>query len=323
MPRAEDNHDAARMGKRIKAIRKARGLTQHGLAQRAHVSYSTITKIETGHMSVSPTVQAACARALRVNITDITGQPYPDNLRRDQLEELVQPVRLAVANPFHVITDVPPRPLTDIRSDVDRLDALRVHGRGAEIGPHLPALIDELLYATKADKADVERREAYRLLASAYRLAYIFAHRLGYPEIGLLALDRLDIAAGRSGDPYLGGVVAHCRSNFFMYNGASDIVLADLRAVERTVEAPARAGDQRATSVLGSLHLKAAVLHSRRRLPGADQTAEAHVKEAVGCGHVGADPGRGPPDAGRLPAPARHSHPPGQAGAPARAGRTR
>ncbi|UCM87909.1 helix-turn-helix domain-containing protein [Streptomyces marincola] len=282
MPRSGDERDDARMGKRIQGFRKARGWTQHGLAQRAHISYSTITKIETGAMPVSPTVQAACARALRVHITDITGQPYVDNLRGDQLDELVQPVRLAVANPFHVTaTGIPPRPVREIRSDIDRLDALRVHGRGAEIGPHIPALIDELLHAVSMLPPGRDQELAYRLLASSYRLAYIFAHRLGYPEVGLMALERQDFAAARSGDPYLKGVITHCRSNFFLYHGAFDIGLAGIDAMTREVDTAAGAADPHAMSMLGSLHLKAAVLHSRRRVPGAAQTAEDHVREAA------------------------------------------
>jgi XRE family transcriptional regulator, fatty acid utilization regulator len=80
------------VGRRIKAIRNQRGLTQHGLAQRAHVSCSTLTKVESGHLAASPTVTAACARALCVPVTDLTGQPYMDALRQDRLEEFITDV---------------------------------------------------------------------------------------------------------------------------------------------------------------------------------------------------------------------------------------
>ena len=145
MHHPQPSQDTASVGRRIQAIRRHRGLTQHGLAQRAHISYSTITKVESGHIAASPLVTAACARALRVPVTDLTGQPYMDTLKADQLEELVQPLRHAVANPMLPTDDTPPRPLADIRADVTRLDDSRLRGEYMQIGAAAPALIDELL----------------------------------------------------------------------------------------------------------------------------------------------------------------------------------
>jgi transcriptional regulator with XRE-family HTH domain len=70
-----------RTGARIATYRKLRGLTQRGLALRANVAYSTLTKIESGHSMAQPAVVAAIARALSVNVTQLTGQPYINELR--------------------------------------------------------------------------------------------------------------------------------------------------------------------------------------------------------------------------------------------------
>ncbi len=55
---------------KLQALRTQRGYSVRELAQRAHVSYPTITRIERGTMSPTVAMLAKLARALRVHITE-------------------------------------------------------------------------------------------------------------------------------------------------------------------------------------------------------------------------------------------------------------
>src|SRR5712691_4154523 len=70
--------DQDRVGARIAVIRKTRGWTGRELARRAHVSYSLMAKVESGAAPASPALIGAVARALRVDVPRITGQPYAE-----------------------------------------------------------------------------------------------------------------------------------------------------------------------------------------------------------------------------------------------------
>ncbi|MCE7081130.1 helix-turn-helix domain-containing protein [Streptomyces sp. ST2-7A] len=268
------------IGQRIAAIRRARGLTQHGLAQRAHISYSTVTKVESGHIAASPMVTSACARALRVPATDLTGQPYYDQLKADQLEELIQPLRQAIANPMLPPEEGDPRALAAIRADVARLDAWRLRGEYMVIAAEAPALVDELLLAADRAPAGREREKTYRALADTYRLARSLLGKLGYTDLGLLALDRMQQTIPHAGDPYLQVVVCHYRGDYFLHHGAPEIALREIGAMERMLEDPVRRGDVRAMSVRGTMWLKSAVLHSRSGRSGAAGEVTGRVSEA-------------------------------------------
>ncbi|MCE7081422.1 helix-turn-helix domain-containing protein [Streptomyces sp. ST2-7A] len=286
MTHATDKHTGApepvSVGARIKTVRKARGWLQHGLAQRAGLSVSTISKVESGHLAASPIVTAACARALRVPVTELTGQPYLDALKAEELEILVQPLRQAIANPMLPGEDIEPRPLAAIRADVARLDATRLLGEYMPIGTEVPGLIDELLVVVDRVPEGREREAAYRVLADAYRLARSFAGKLGFTDLSLLALDRMQQTIPHAGDPYLSAAVVYYRSEYFLHHGFAEIALREISRVERFLEEPVRRGSSRAVSVRGALYLKSAVLHSRTGAPGAAGEVAARIGEARG-----------------------------------------
>jgi transcriptional regulator with XRE-family HTH domain len=64
------------IGQQVAKVRKFRGWTQRELADFAGVSHSLLTKVESGHVPASQAFVAACARALRVRVEELTGQPY-------------------------------------------------------------------------------------------------------------------------------------------------------------------------------------------------------------------------------------------------------
>src|SRR5690606_40009121 len=75
--------DDAGIGARTARARKLARLTQPQLAHKAHVSLSLLSKVEQGSRPASPAFVAAVARAVGVNIEDLTGQPYTPSARDD------------------------------------------------------------------------------------------------------------------------------------------------------------------------------------------------------------------------------------------------
>ena len=92
MPQSIEEHTGARIAR----ARKRRHLSQRELADLSHVSYSTLTKVEQGRIPASPSVIGALARALSVPTTELTGQPYLEELQQDQLDGLINPIREAL-----------------------------------------------------------------------------------------------------------------------------------------------------------------------------------------------------------------------------------
>jgi transcriptional regulator with XRE-family HTH domain len=144
VPHPADEHT----GVRIARHRKQRGLTQQGLAMRANVSKSLLSKVECGQKPASQALIAACARALSVTPADILGQPYAEELRDDRMDALLQPIRIGMEN-----WDVPhdwetrPRPVPLIRADIDGVLLLRRQANLMDMAQLLPALIDESVHA--------------------------------------------------------------------------------------------------------------------------------------------------------------------------------
>ncbi len=60
---------------RLRALRMQRGYSVRQLAERAHVSYPTITRIERGSMSPTVEMLEKLARALKVHITELFSPP--------------------------------------------------------------------------------------------------------------------------------------------------------------------------------------------------------------------------------------------------------
>ena len=61
-----------KLGKRIKTLRMKAGLSQDGLARKANVAYTTLTKMETGVIK-NPSIYAVAkiAKAIGVSLDDL------------------------------------------------------------------------------------------------------------------------------------------------------------------------------------------------------------------------------------------------------------
>src|SRR5215475_9185740 len=117
--------DEDRIGARIAVIRKTRGWTGRELARRAHVSYSLVAKVESGAAPASPALIGAVARALRVDVPRLTGQPYEEPPgQAARLHEAVGAIRRSVEGYDLPDAGVAPRPTAELSADVRRMSAL-------------------------------------------------------------------------------------------------------------------------------------------------------------------------------------------------------
>ncbi|TDC67778.1 helix-turn-helix domain-containing protein [Streptomyces hainanensis] len=266
------NRSAEHTGARIARARKVRRLTQRELAGIAPVSYSTITKIEQGILPASPSVVAAIARALSVPVTELTGQPYMDELRQDQLDGLIQPIREALdVYDYGPDDDVMPRPLADLVEHAEGLCALVRRTSIRQAAAELPGLIYEATATAHATRST----PAWQLLTSTYRTAYDVTSKLGFADLCTVALDRMDWAASRASDPVLGGMRQYMRALAYLRGGQYTRGQRLVRLGMATLE-QAEPGRERDV-LTGQLHLGSAVLAARDQDKA---TAEGFLAEA-------------------------------------------
>lgn len=265
-------HVEEHAGTRIAHARKARRLTQRELSDLSHVSYSTLTKVEQAVLPASPSVVGALARALSVSVAELTGQPYLDELRKDQLDGLIQPIREALdVYDLGADPDLTPRPAHELEAHAERLCALVRATDIKQVAADLPGLIHDATTTAHTDPSS----QNWRTLASAYRTAYDVTTKLGFHDLCTIALDRMDWAAQRGSDPVLSGMRQYLRALAYLRSG-------DYRTGKRLVRLGMSVLEQAEPSrvldvVTGQLHLGAAVLSGRDK----DQdTAQGHLGEA-------------------------------------------
>jgi transcriptional regulator with XRE-family HTH domain len=265
------------VGARVAAIRKTRGWTARELARRARVSYSLLTKAETGAVPATPALIGAVARALGVDVTRITGQPYEEPGGAATLQAAVAPLRRALlAYDLPPETDVGPRSTDELRAEVIAVSLLGRQARYLQLSQRLPALLNELQVAI-ATAGEPDRPALYALLAEAYGGISGLAHQLGYADLRALTLDRIEWAARLSGDPLRVARTQWSRGASLLGAAAYDHGLALMERTRAELGGDVADLDERARSVYGSLHLRSAVLAARA---GRRQQSDAHLAGA-------------------------------------------
>ncbi|MEU6294811.1 helix-turn-helix domain-containing protein [Streptomyces erythrochromogenes] len=259
-------------GARIKRLRLERHLLQRDVCTLAQVSYSTYTKTEQGVIPASPHLIAAVARAFGVSVATVTGQPYATELRADQLDVLIRPIREALdlydlgADP-----DITPRAHQLLTDDAEALLVAVRAGEIKQTAGILPGLLQEATTAAHL----APRRDGWLLLASLYRTAYDVCSKLGYYDLAALALARMDWAAERGSDAVVGGMYRYMRALTYLRDG-------EYRTGQRLVQLGLSTLEQAEPSrerevVTGQLHLGAAVMAGRSKDRAA---ADDHLDEA-------------------------------------------
>ncbi|MFK0116158.1 helix-turn-helix domain-containing protein [Streptomyces sp. NPDC090994] len=261
MPQSIEEH----VGARIARIRKQRGLTQQGLAIRAHVSKSLLSKVECGQKPASPALVAACARALGVSTSELLGQPYADDLRRDRIDTLIQPIREGLEN-WDVALDweTAPRPAALIWTDVEHALEQRRQARYTDMVRTLPVLIDESVQAVHTSTGE-EQRLAYECLAESFRCVFTVAWKFGFLDLATVALDRLAWTAPRADEPGLAAMHAVLRAQTTMSSGRYDVGLRVVDRALRDLDGQQSRRPAGIEAMRGMLHLRAATIAGRMK----------------------------------------------------------
>jgi XRE family transcriptional regulator, fatty acid utilization regulator len=271
MPRPDDDHT----GTRIREQRKLARLTQRQLADRLPFSYSLVNQVERGVRPATVDFIAAAARALRVDVTALTGQPYVTELQQDRLAELVRPIREALdLYDLGPDLDLTVRPAGQLVAAADELcrTVRATHLRNAATA--LPGIIAELTTAAWRTPTT----QLWQALGSTYRTAHDVSVKLGYYDLSSVALDRMGWAADRASDPLLAAVRQYMRALNYFREGDNGIGLR-LVGSGHGVLGQAEVG-WATTAVSGQLHLGASVIAARAR--NQDLVA-AHLAEAEAC----------------------------------------
>ncbi|MFF4827982.1 helix-turn-helix domain-containing protein [Streptomyces sp. NPDC001312] len=259
-------------GVRIARLRRERHLTQKALSDLSGVPYSTLTKTEQGVLPATPHVIAACARAMRVEVATIVGQPYVAELRADELDVLIRPIREALdVYDLGPDPDVRPRQLSELKDEAEALCAAVRGGEIKKAATNVAGLIEEGTTAAHT----VNSTEGWLTLASFYRTAYDVTTKLGFPDLAQLSLARMDWAAQRGSDAVLGGMYQYLRALTYLregkYRTGQRLVTLGLSTLQQAEETRER------RVVTGQLHLGGAVMAGRAH----DETqALSHLQEA-------------------------------------------
>ncbi|MDT3396877.1 helix-turn-helix transcriptional regulator [Streptomyces sp. B1866] len=262
MSRSVEEHT----GIRIADHRKLRHMTQRALAERAYVSYSSITKVETGDSPASPALVAAVARVLKVDPAVLYGQPYTDQMRQDQIDGMIRPLAEAV-DLYELPPDeqVRPRPLPDLWADADALVRLARNADLRGVGSRVPGLLGELNIAMGSAPEGPDRRRTARALAFAHDEAHWFARRLGHTELAAIALERMARAAEQTQDPMMLALRLFNRSLTHVSRDNPGIAMKLVASAQGLVRQSDDPGSTAALAVAGKLHLRAAHISARAK----------------------------------------------------------
>jgi transcriptional regulator with XRE-family HTH domain len=253
------------VGARIGRIRKQRGLTQQGLAMRAHLSKSLLSKVECGQKPASPALVAACARALGVSTSELLGQPYADELRRDRMDALIQPIREGLEN-WDIALDweTPPRPAALLWTDVQKALEQRRQAQYTDMVRELPVPIDESVQTAHTSSGE-DQRLAYECLAETFRCVFTVAWKLGFLDLATVALDRLAWTAPRADEPGLAARHAFLRAQTTMSSGRYDVGLRVVDCALRDLDDQESRRPAGIEAMRGMLHLRAATIAGRMK----------------------------------------------------------
>lgn len=270
---AQDEH----VGGTIRMLRKAAGLTQTQLARRASVSLSLLSKVECGDRAATHALLAAVARALRVPVERLTGQPYSDNHHDAAAHTAVDAIRSVLRRADLCDDSRHPRPLDQLTAEVAAVSKLRRDANYRRLATVLPGVLEDLTAVAREANSSAAAT-IHSLLATTYHAAHTVLYRLGYADLAEVVEHKLTDTAVRSGDPLAEGLALWARAQSFQAAGdyvhglhVMDGARARLEDQLRHHPSPA------AITVYGSLHLRSVTLASRA---GKADLARDHVAEA-------------------------------------------
>ncbi len=264
------------IGYRVASLRKLAGMTQDQIAHAAHVSVSLVRAVEQGRVPASAAFTAACARALGLDVTTLTRQPY-DELVCDPRSEAagVAALRQVLSEHDHPAPVERLLSIEELRSRLDAATRLHFRARYGELCRRLPEVLAGL-YAHQAQPPRGQRAGELvaELLDDAYALAATTAFRFGYLDLAERVDDRRPRTAATTADPLRVAAATFARTHVPLHRGDHDGATRLLEHAHRTI---GNRWDPAALAVRGQLHLRSAIVAARAARAG---DADAHLAEA-------------------------------------------
>lgn len=257
------------IGGRIARYRKLRGLTQHQLATAAGVSYSMISKVESGHASPSPAMKGMIARGLRIDASRLDSDEKHEKVSDLDLAPVIRRTLAAVDL---MADDVESIPLDLLKPQVTQVMNWRRSTRYRKVAEVLPDLVDQLLVS-----AQESGQPAYALLTDTYRAANSLAHKFGYTDLSMTATERMEWAATKSGDPLRLATTHFVKASTLARIGAAPQAMRLLLRAMADIE-PFVGDNPIAEAVASTLHMKAGTIAAT--LSDSDASA-MHFAEAA------------------------------------------
>ena len=270
------------IGLRVARWRDIAGMTQQQLADAVGVSREYISMIENGKRAVTKrALLYDLAGALKVNVTDLTGQPSPPRTAAERAAYIAAPaIRQALDG-----VDEPPQPrspehLADLS---DWAMSARMAGDWATLGRILPGLIAETA-ALAGDGAEVP----VGLHVQACVTAALALKPLGVVDLARRAAERAAVYADRLGNPVHSAAAQYATAQTVLAGGSRRVSLAVAERAAERLQPDATGDDARAW--YGLLHLHAALSAAS---VGRTDDAQSHWDEAASvAATVGGDPWR-------------------------------
>ncbi|WP_246868959.1 helix-turn-helix domain-containing protein [Saccharopolyspora sp. ASAGF58] len=258
--------------------RKVAGLNQHALAQRASYSTSMVRAVEQGREPASPAFVAAVARALNIETEQLYGQPYRDLLDDDGGIPGLAELRTLFAEGAY-IRAVEPGPIDEILGELELVRKMRRSDKARQAIEHMPVLLRQICGMVENATSDKDREEAFRLLAQAFANTGQMVSRFGWMTLGTQAVDRMEVAAEKAGDPDLLAHAAQQRSllllSYAAYDTGETLVGRSLDLLD------GRPDIEPVLALRGSAHLRGAILSARNNNT---DSAREHIAEARSIG---------------------------------------
>jgi transcriptional regulator with XRE-family HTH domain len=267
--------EPARIGQRVRTIRRRRDLSLDAAAGLAGISKAYLSMLERGERRFERRgLLEDLATALGCSVVDLTGQPYlpGDKDSADTLATL-PPISLALFDcTLDDVPDTPARPIDDLVRMAKAANAAFAGSRYSVAGHDLGALLTELHVHAVTGDPDT-RRTALAALTEACIVAVGTARNLGNVDLAVYAAGRAHDAARLAENPALAGFAAMSGSvvlgRFGARHRARQIAESALSDV---AQADPGADDTAPAEAAGMLHLASAQLAAKDRDSSAAQT---------------------------------------------------
>jgi transcriptional regulator with XRE-family HTH domain len=258
-----------RIGERVAFYRGRRGMSQRMLADLVGRSEDWVSKIERGVRDIRRVdVVAELARALRVELGDLLGQPVL--VEDEQEDDNIPAVRDALMTPrrlsrtlFRRSKSVNPIPAERAAQLVEHVWTDYQQGVLGRVITALPRLIASA--QDLEDAATAEDRRGWAVSARTHHLAATTLSKVGEADLAWIAAERAMYAADQADDPLVLASAARAGTHALLASGRFDDAVELGNTAADWMRPQLANDDPEALSLLGMLRLRTAVAAARQR----------------------------------------------------------